>query len=146
MVDLVEQARMEDAVVIMSLDYAGLRKAAALRPDWTYGLLNTVSIGDLSRLDIDFLALNAAAASPSFIRHAHSRSIAVYAWTINDPVQMSILLSRNVDGIITDDVAMARQVLAVRAEITPLGRLLVWLAGETGLLRSEDAISGRDDA
>ena len=60
-VDLVEETGMTDHVVIMSLNYDGVRKTAALRPDWTYGLLNAVAIGDLTRLDVDFLALTAKA-------------------------------------------------------------------------------------
>ena len=60
-VALVEETGMTDDIVIMSLSYDGVRAAAALRPDWTYGLLNAVAIGDLTRLDVDFLALTAKA-------------------------------------------------------------------------------------
>jgi len=145
-VDLVEQTGMASDIVIMSLEYDGVRKTAALRPEWTYGLLNTVSIGDLTRLDVDFLALNANAASFAMIRRAHRRGMKVYAWTINDPVQMWVMMSRGVDGVITDEVAMARQVKEVRAGLTPLGRFIVWLAGESGLLHGVEASSPREDA
>ncbi len=145
-VDLVEQTGLASDIVIMSLEYDGLRKTAALRPEWTYGLLNTVSVGDLTRLDVDFLALNANAASFAMIRRARRQGIKVYAWTINDPVQMWVMMSRGVDGIITDEVAIARQVKEVRAELTPLGRFIVWLAGESGLLHGVEASSPRDDA
>ena len=145
-VDLVEQTGMESDIVVMSLEYDGVRKTAALRPAWTYGLLNTVSLGDLTRLDVDFLALSANAASYSMIRRAQGRGMKVYAWTINDPVQMSVMMSRGVDGIITDQVALARQVQDLRATLTPLGRLVVWLAGEAGLLRGVENSSAREDA
>ena len=36
------------------------------------------------------------------IRHAHAHDIAVHVWTINDPATMQDLLSRGVDGIVTD--------------------------------------------
>ena len=80
------------------------------------------------------------------IRHAHRRGMKVYAWTIDDPVQMSVMMSRGVDGIITDQVALARQVLELRAKLTPLGRFVVWMAGVTGLLRGMDKSSAQDDA
>ena len=144
--DLVEETGMVSNVVIMSLEYDGVLKMAALRPAWTYGLLNAVSIGDLTRLDVDFLALSARAATTTTIRAAHSRGMQVYAWTINDPVQMFVMMSRGVDGIITDRVELSRQVRDLRATMTPLMRLLVWLAGEAGLLPGTDDTSTRDDA
>ena len=88
---------------------------AALRPDWTYGLLNAVAIGDLTRLDVDFLALTAKATTVPMIRRTHRRGMKIYPWTINDPVQMSVMMSRGADGIITDRVALANRVKELRA-------------------------------
>lgn len=145
-VEIVEQTGMEAQVMIMSLKLAGIQKFAALRPQWPLGLLNTASIGDLTRLDLDFLGLNARAASLSTIRRAQKRGMRVYVWTVNHPVQMSVMMSRGVDGIITDEPALARQVLALRQQLSPLGRLVVWIAGETGLLHGVDAVSADADA
>ena len=145
-VDVVEQTGMASDIMIMSLNIDGLRKIAALRPTWTRGLLNTASIGDLTRLDLDFLALNSAAASLAMVQRAHKQGMKVYVWTINDPVQMSVMMSRGVDGIITDNPALARQVLELRKQLSPFGRLVVWVAGETGLLRGVDKYSTADDA
>jgi glycerophosphoryl diester phosphodiesterase len=137
---------MSRDIVVMSLKYDGVQKTAAMRPDWTYGLLNTVSLGDLTRLKVDFLALNASAATYSMIRRAHRQGIKVHVWTVDDPVQMSVMMSRGVDGLITDDPATARRVQEIRAELTPFGRLLVWIAGEAGLLDGLEESSTPDDA
>jgi len=145
-VDIVEATGMQDNIMLMSLKLNGLRKSAALRPNWTRGLLNTVSVGDLTRLDLDFLALNAAAASPATIRRAHQNGMQVFVWTINDPVQMSVMLSRGVDGLITDEPGLARRVMEYRDTLGPFGRLLIWVAGETGLLRGSDESSDEKDA
>jgi glycerophosphoryl diester phosphodiesterase len=145
-VELVEDSGMVSDVAIMSLDYKGLQKAAALRPMWSYGLLNAVALGDLTRLDVDFLALTAKAASYTMIRRAHRRGMKVYAWTIDDPVQMSVIMSRGADGIITDKTSLARKVRDFRAELTPLGRFVVWMAAETGLLKGMERSSAKDEA
>jgi len=145
-IEAVEAAGMQDDIMLMSLALTGLRKVSVLRPNWTRGLLNTVSIGDLTRLDLDFLALNAAAATPAMIRRAHERGMRVFVWTINDPVQMSVMLSRGVDGLITDEPNLARRVMEYRNTFGPFGRVLVWLAGETGLLRQADESSEQEDA
>ncbi len=145
-VDLVEETGMIDNIVIMSLNYDGVRKIAALRPDWTYGLLNAVAIGDLTRLDVDFLALTANATTLPMIRRTHRRGMKIYAWTIDDPVQMWVMMSRGVDGIITDQVARANRIKELRAEVTPVGRFVIWIAGEVGLLKGMDRSSVAEDA
>ncbi len=144
--EIVEAVGMERHVVIMSLKLDGLLKMRSLRPDWTLGLLNTASVGDLTRLDVDFLALNGKASTPPTIRRARRANKKVYSWTINDPVQVSVMLSRGVAGVITDDPGMARQVLEIREELTAAGRFVVWLAGETGMLGKFGEPSGADDA
>jgi glycerophosphoryl diester phosphodiesterase len=145
-VELVEETGMASDIVIMSLKYEGIQKMAALRPDWTYGLLNAVAIGDLTRLDVDFLALTAGATRLGMIRRTHRRGMKIYPWTINDPVQMWVMMSRGVDGIITDRVAMAKRVTELRAEVTPLGRFILWMAGELDLLRGAAPSSSEEDA
>jgi len=145
-VDLVEETGMTDHIVIMSLNYDGVRKTAALRPDWNYGLLNAVAIGDLTRLDVNFLALTANATTVPMIRRSHKRGMKIYAWTIDDPVQMWVMMSRGVDGIITDRAELANRIKDLRAEVTPVGRFIIWIAGEVGLLRGMEATSSVEDA
>ena len=70
----------------------------------------------------------------------------IYVWTVNDPVQMSVMMSRGVDGIITDKPALVRKVLELREHLSPIGRLLIWIAGEIGLLRGVDEFSSAKDA
>ena len=145
-VELVEEAGMASDIVIMSLDYDGVRKTAGLRPDWTFGLLNAVSLGDLTHLDVDFLALTASASKLSMVRRTHGRDKKIYPWTINDPVQMWMMMSRGADGIITDRVALANDIKELRAQVTPVGRFIIWIAGEIGLLRGMDETSSEEDA
>jgi glycerophosphoryl diester phosphodiesterase len=145
-VDVVEETGMAPQIQIMSLKAAGLRKSAALRPSWPHGLLNTASVGDLTKLEVDFLALNGAAATWAMIRAAHKKKMKIYVWTINDPVQMLVMLGRGVDGIITDEPALTKQLVEFRDQLSPLARLLVWIAGETSLLPDADVFSTAQDA
>lgn len=145
-VDVIEDTGMADQIVVMSLKYDAVRKVAELRPDWTIGLLNAVAVGDLTRLDVDFLALTANTASRPMVRRVHKRGMQIYPWTVNDPVQMWVMMSRGVDGIITDRVALANRVKELRADLTPTGRFIIWMAAETGLLRGVDETSTEEDA
>jgi len=127
-VDIVEQAGMVDDVAIMSLKYEGIQKIRKLRPDWTIGLLAVKALGNLTRLDVDFLAVNTGMATPGFARRAQDSGKKVWVWTINDAVTMSRVMSLGVNGIITDEPALAREVIEQRAELGSVERLLVHTA------------------
>ncbi|GGA75685.1 glycerophosphoryl diester phosphodiesterase [Neiella marina] len=133
--DVVREIGMSEQIKIMSLNRRAVHQMAALEPSWQRGLLSTASLGDLTRLNVNFLALNTNAATPSLIRDAHSRGLKVYVWTVNSPVMMSVMLSRGVDGLITDEPGLAREVMQMREELSLVGRLVIWIAGELGLLQ-----------
>ena len=129
---IVEAAGMQDQIRIMSLSYPGIQKMKSLRPEWKTGLLASVSIGDITQLDADFFAVNASFASRAFIRHIHARGRKVLVWTINDPISISAMMSKGVDGIITDKPQLAVNVRLERAELSIHQRILIQLASFIG--------------
>lgn len=124
-VDLVEKVGIADRVAIMSLKLSGVQKLKNLRPDWTGGLLAATAVGDITRLNTDFLAVNQNMASPAFIRRAHKADKRVFVWTVNDALSLSHWMSMGVDGVITDEPALARNILRQREELSPAERLLL---------------------
>ena len=104
-----------------------------LRPEWKTGLLTAVALGDLTEVDADFLAVKASIATRPFIRAAQERRKQVLAWTVNDPISMSSLIGRGVDGLITDKPGLARNVLEMRKNLSSVERLLIELAGLLGV-------------
>ena len=124
-VEVVERTEMTSQIVVMSLKYDAIQKVRRLRPDWTIGLLTAKAVGNLARLDADFLAVHAGMATPGFVRSAHAREKDVFVWTVNDPVQMATMVGRGVDGIITDEPALAREVLDVLEEMNVVERLML---------------------
>lgn len=132
-IEQVEAAGMVEHVALMSLKYPSVQKAHTLRPDWRVGVLAASAVGDMSGLDGDFLAVRTAVASPRFIRNTHAAGKDVYVWTVNDPLQMSQVMSQGVDGIITDEPALAREVIKARSELNSAERIALWLATELGL-------------
>lgn len=127
-VKLVEQLEVEDQVIIISLDHKSIAKVRQLRPDWRVGLLTSVAVGNLNRVDADLLAVNKEIAKPRFIALTHSAGREVAAWTLNDRESLSRMISRGVDYVITDDVPLAQQVLAERDEMPLVQRWLKSLA------------------
>lgn len=47
----------------------------------------------------------------AFVRAAHKKGIRVFVWTVNDPTTITKLYKMGVDGIFTDDLALARTVV-----------------------------------
>ena len=51
-----------------------------------------------------------------FVRRCHQRGLDVHAWTIDEAAEMSRLLDLGVDGIMTDQPAVLRDVLSARGQ------------------------------
>jgi glycerophosphoryl diester phosphodiesterase len=145
-IEIVEAAGMQDQIVLMSLDRPTVAKLKELRPQWTVGLLAAVSVGDLSRLDADFLAVNASNATPAFIRRVHAAGKEVQVWTVDHPAQMSAMITAGADVIITNEPALARDVLGQLAELSPVERLLLWAGAEFGVVPEANASSDVTEA
>ena len=143
-IDIVEQAGMQDDCIFMSLDYAMVKKLKGLRPNWRVGALVAKAIGDLTELHTDFLAVEARMATRRFVRRAHLAGQDVYIWTVDDAAWMLLALSRGVDGLITNKPDLARQVIERRAQMSDSQRFLlaqlIRLGASTQALESEDAL------
>lgn len=126
--EIVEATGMAADVGVMSLKIPGIQKMHALRPDWPYGVLAATSLGDLSALEADFLAVNTGQVSLGLIRRAHAEGKKVHVWTVDDPLTMLRMISMGVDGLITNEPALARQVMQARNQLSAPERLLLWLS------------------
>lgn len=131
--DIVDEFDMADQAALMSLSYPAVQKVRAMRPDLRTGVLAATAVGDLAGLETDFLAVNLGLVTPHLIRSAHAAGKDVYAWTVDDPITMSRMISQGLDGLITDEPAVARRVLAYRAEFSTPERLLISLLDRFGL-------------
>ena len=145
-IELVERLGMGDQVALMSLDRPTVERLNELRPDWKVGLLAAVSIGDLSKLDADFLAVNAKNATSGFARRVHASGKELQVWTVDNPAQMSAMISAGADVLITNEPALARDVLRQRAEMSPVERLLLGAGARFGVVEGANESSEVDDA
>ncbi len=130
---LVREAEMESHVVYMSLERDAVAQMKSLDPAAQVGWLTPMVAGNIWETPADFLAVQAGMAARRFVRTAHRRGKQVLVWTVNDPVSMSLMIGRGVDGLITDYPGRAREVLQARAELGLAERLLLELAGVFGV-------------
>lgn len=143
-VEIVEDLGMADQIATMSLKYPMVQKMRELRPDWRTGVLAATAVGNPAGLVGDFVAVSAGQAKPWLAKSLQSAGKDLYVWTVNDPLDMSKMISMGADGLITDEPALARQVLDFRAGLSTPERLVLWLTEELGLSLNERGY--RDDS
>jgi glycerophosphoryl diester phosphodiesterase len=124
-VRMLEAHNLLGDAVVMSLEYSETQEVKRLNPRVTTGFVSTAALGDIARLNVDFLAVNAAKATNALIGTAHAQGKMVYVWTVNEPHQMSTMIDRGVDNIITDDPATLVGVLRSRRDLGNAERILM---------------------
>jgi glycerophosphoryl diester phosphodiesterase len=124
-IEIVDNTHMEKEVVVMSLKPEAVVQVKRKRPHWQVGLLAAAALTDLTRVDADFLAVHSRMVTPGFVRRVHRKGKTLQVWTINDAVGMTKMFGMGVDALITDVPAVAAHLLAQRADMDPVERMLV---------------------
>jgi glycerophosphoryl diester phosphodiesterase len=97
------------AIVLISFDEHVLAKARRKLP----ALATTFLFEEPLRI-----ATGAGTVGPrSDLEAAHALGVRVVPWTVNDPLEMATLIDLGVDGLVTDEPALARAVCAGRVEL-----------------------------
>jgi glycerophosphoryl diester phosphodiesterase len=110
---------------LCSQSYEAIQLARQMEPGLPIGFIAGAQLGDLSRLDVNFLMVAERLATRKLVETAGARGVDVHAWTINDPDALVSLLDRGVDNIITDDPAAMRRRLEEVQELSLAERLLL---------------------
>ena len=122
--ELIRENAFVDRSLITSLDNGGLQQVRAVAPEIRIGLIVSVSIGDLMKLDVDFLSINASVATAAQVRADRKAGLETHVWTVNDQTTMARMIERGVSNIITDEPALLRRVIDARADLSD-GELLL---------------------
>jgi len=71
---------------------------------------------DVSRRGVRCFWYNHASITDEFVREAHRRAMSVIVWTLDDPGSMEVARDRGVDGILSNDTALAISALEAAEE------------------------------
>ena len=99
---LIQKFGMENDVLLLSLDLKEVRQAQKLAPDMPVGYIVSLETGDLTRLDVDFMATRDKITTKELISVIHEQGIPVYCWTVDDKMRALELLEMGIDGIVTN--------------------------------------------
>jgi glycerophosphoryl diester phosphodiesterase len=123
--DIIREQDFESDCLVTSLDYDALLEVKRHNPRLRTGLIVAYSLGDVSRLEVDALSVRADFLSDELLRAAHRHGREVHAWTVNDAGQMTRLIKRGVDNIITSDPDLGGRVRDEWAGLTRTERLVL---------------------
>lgn len=111
-VALIEQYDMEYQCDIQSSDYTYLKQVNELNPDIRLGYILTAAIGNYYQDDmVDFFGVRSMFVNELTVARAHEEGKAIYAWTVNTRAEIERMKTAQVDGIVTDYPAKAREVI-----------------------------------
>lgn len=101
-VDLVNEYEAEELSLVQSFNNKFLRAVRKHNPHITIGQILFLSVGNLSKLDVDFYTIRQTMLTERLIKQARKENRDIWVWTVNNPRNIKEVLKYNVDGIITD--------------------------------------------
>lgn len=113
-IQAIEEAGTEREVVITSLDQSVLQEVEKIKPQLRTGLIVVLTIGEVEKLPVDFFNMEISRINEDRVDKIHSAGKEVHCWTVNSEAEMEEMLNMGVDGLITDEVELAKQVLEER--------------------------------
>ena len=105
-VQILQNNRFESRCVVTSLEYGALRQVKQLDDSLRIGHIVSVAIGDITRLEVDFLSLQTNLVTAQLMAAADKRGLGVHVWTVNDPDTLVAMVNKGVENIITDEPGM----------------------------------------
>lgn len=99
-------------VVVSSLSLKSLKEIEKIDPSISTGLILAVAYGRFHNIPyVDFFCVEQQFATTENIRKIHKSGKRVYVWTTNDISSLNEVLAKGVDGIITDEVTLSKEIL-----------------------------------
>jgi glycerophosphoryl diester phosphodiesterase len=126
-VEIVRREKFERDCVISSLDAAGLAEVERLAPELTTGLIVGATIGNVGRIENDFLSASTRLVRQPLIDELHRRGRKIHAWTVADERTATRLMEMGVDNLITDDPPRMIAARKQRESLTTIERLALAL-------------------
>jgi glycerophosphoryl diester phosphodiesterase len=109
--NIIRQKKFAHDCVVSSLNFRSVTEIKQEFPELAAGFIVFTVTGNLSRMQADFLSLNAARTTPRLVRELHGRGRAVHVWTVNDFNNFISMIEMGVDNIITDHPQKLRHFL-----------------------------------
>ena len=123
-VRLIKQYQMENECVLISLKYDLIDYIKTNYSEIQTGFLTFASFGKTAALNCDFIGLEEESATVDAIRSIHAEGKKVLVWTANETESQRHFLCSKVDGLITDNVSQAINLVSDLEKRSDLDRMI----------------------
>lgn len=123
-VHLVKQYQMEDECVLISLKYDVINYIETNYPEIETGFLTFASLGKTAMLNCDYIGLEEESATSDTIDAIHKEGKKALVWTANERGSQKHFLCTKIDGIITDNVTQALNLVTELEQRSDLDRMI----------------------
>lgn len=120
---LIRSHRMENDIVLTSLNDSLIRYIEQEHPDILTGFIYFLTYGDVTGMEADYLILEEGAATQNRIADIAAAGKKSVVWTVNQSVSMQTFIERGADAIITDEIRLLREQIAIEEAKTLQDRL-----------------------
>lgn len=111
-IDILHKYDFVNQCMLGSQSVKTLREAKELEPDIKTLYIMTMAFGDFSDMQgIDGFSIKHTYISNNMVSKIHAKGKEIYAWTINNEAEIKDQLLLDVDGIITDEPAEAKEII-----------------------------------
>lgn len=111
-VDIVTEQDFLEACVITSQVYRVLENIKDYNAEVTTVYVMSLAYGDITALEAaDHFSVEAANVTESLVTRVHGEGKQLYAWTVNTETAIRKMVELNVDNVITDNVALAKETI-----------------------------------
>ena len=125
--DIIQRNGFVSECVVSSLNFQALTEIKQAFPELKTGFIVLQAVGNLSRMEADFLSISAARATSRLVRDVHRRGEKVHVWTVNDLNNVISMVEMGVDNIITDYPQKVRHFLEAWNELSDSEKIVLML-------------------
>ena len=123
-VKIIKQYNMEDECVLISLKYDVIDYIETTYPEIGTGFLTFASFGNTAELNCDYIGLEEESATADTIKAIHDEGKKVLVWTVNDEESQRHFMCTKADGMITDNVSQAADLITELEKRSDLDRMV----------------------
>lgn len=123
-VKTIREYGMEDQTVLISLKYDLITYTESTYPEMQTGYLIWASFGNTAALSCDYIGMEEESATSSTIEAIHEQGKKALVWTANEKKSQRHFLCSNIDGLITDNVAQAADLIRELESRSDLQRII----------------------
>ncbi len=125
--DIIQQNGFISECVVSSLNFQALTEIKQAFPRLKTGFIVLQAVGNLSKMEVDFLSISASRVTPRLVRDVHRRGDKVHVWTVNDLNNVISMIEMGVDNIITDYPQKLRRFLEAWNSLSDSEKIVLML-------------------